>query len=153
MTRQVIQKVGTLWKMLCEQQSVYRTVMKREIPGGLRNLCGKGYMIASVCMKEILTMYNDIRYAAQEEELPLNPAPEEPASDLPEDCPGEKVTDYLRKRQADLIKRYLLIQDYFDRDEEYLRLLVDHIFVLRRLGGKLRKSRQSERRSEKYYVS
>jgi hypothetical protein len=152
MNVQGIRKVTTLWKMHFDQQSVYKAVMKKEVSGGMRSLCGKGYMIASVCMKEIALMYQDLKDMNRDGEFAGEPEPDHLIEDLPDDCSGPTMAGYLRKKQADLIRRYLHMRKEFSTDDEYFKVLSDHIFVLRQLGRKLRESCRHRDRLLSYRV-
>ncbi|ODS73442.1 MAG: hypothetical protein ABS46_20130 [Cytophagaceae bacterium SCN 52-12] len=140
MAKRVAQKMAELWQLHGNQMFVFKIAMREELPGDLRGLCGKGYLIASLCMKEIAAIYDQLKSPLDDRSLQV---PEGEITELAE-VPGlskgrsaELMIRYLRFKQCRLLKKYTRILGHFDKTEANLKVLRDHIFVLKRLAERL----------------
>ncbi len=140
MAKRVAQKVAELWRLHGNQMFVFKVAMREELPGDLRGLCGKGYLIASLCMKEIAAIYDQLKSPLEDGSLQV---PGEEITELPEvrELPrgtsAELMIRYLRFKQYRLLKKYTRILGHFEKTEANLKVLRDHIFVLKRLADRL----------------
>jgi hypothetical protein len=139
MSKRVSQRVAELWKLHRAQQSFYKVAMGEEIPGDLRSLCGKGYLITSVCMSEISEIYDQVKCPIGDRVLQpsIKNAPSNRLGQMPDGSAAERVIHYLRFRQGKVLRKYAKILSHFEVGEAYLKVLNDHMFVLNGLADKL----------------
>ncbi len=137
MAKRAAQKVAELWRLHRAQRFIFKTAMREELPGDLRDLCGKGYLIASLCMNEISAIYNHLKSPVEDDLLQF-PA-EEIAGlfEIPGKTSAEHLIRYLKDKQHKLLKKYTKLLEHFEETETN-RVLKDHIFVLERLTEKLK---------------
>lgn len=139
MKKGVSERVAELWKLHSAQQLFYKFAMREEIPRDLRSLCGKGYLISSVCMSEISEIYDQVR-------CPIGDCPLQfPESKVKPDkvrrtlysSVTEYVIGYFKFKQGEVLKKYAKILAHFEGGEVYIKVFSDHIGVLNGLTEKL----------------
>ncbi len=137
MAKRVTQKVAELWRLHGAQRFVFKIAMREEVPAEFRGLCGKGYLIASLCMNEISAIYDQLKSPMEDDSL-QNPTGEiTELLEFPKDTSSEYVIRYLKLKQHKLLKKYTKILTHFEKTETNLRVLRDHIFVLKRLTNEM----------------
>ncbi len=153
MARQVSERIAELWKLHSAQQLFYKMAMREDISGELRRLYGKGYLISSVCMKEISEMYDQLRCPVSDRMLRLRSADTFLLKllKLPEGRQTDHVIRYLRDAQARVLKKYEKVLAHFEKGEAGIRVLSDHIFVLSNLAEKLERIRRGEQTIQGVY--
>lgn len=137
MAKRVAQKVAELWRLHGAQMFVFKTAMREDLPGDLRGLCGKGYLIASLCMKEIASIYDQLKSPLEDGSLQVPAAEITELPGLPRGVSAEHVIRYLKVKQHRVLKKYTGILGHFEKTEANLNVLRDHIFVLKRLADRL----------------
>lgn len=137
MAKRVAEKVAELWRLHGAQKFVFKIAMREELPCDLRGLCGKGYLIASLCMNEISAIYDQLKSPVEDGSLQYPAEEITELLELPKGTSAEHVIRYLKLKQHKLLRKYTKILAHFEKTEANLKVLRDHIFVLKRLTSEM----------------
>lgn len=138
--RQAAEIVAELWRLHGAQMDVYQIAMREELPSELREVCAKGYLIASLCRNEISVIYNQVKSPLHDEALSNTSTR---LRSWTRTNPGAHLIALLQEKQKSLLRKYKTLLDYFESNEPSLKVLEEHIFLLKRLADRLVPNREA----------
>lgn len=132
--RQAAERIAELWRLHGAQMDVFKIAMREELPTEMRSICGKGYLIASICMNEISVIYNQLKCPLQDSALKASGTK---LLSWAKSNPSAQMITVLHEKQQKLLRKYQSLLNYFDLNEPHLKVLEEHIFLIQSLADKL----------------
>src|SRR5690606_31146084 len=121
--RQAAERIAELWRLHGGQMDAFKIAMRGELPTEMRRICGKGYLIASVCMTEPSVIYNQLKCRPQDSALKASGTK---VLSWARSNPSAQISTVLQEKQQKLLRKYQSLLNYFDLNEPHLKVLEEH---------------------------
>lgn len=137
MSNRVAQEVAEIWHLEKGQKVGFEAAMREELPCELREVCGKGCFILSLCMNEISSIYDHMKSPVDGVLVQPGAKYSVVSSNMDAATSPDEIMQLLHHNQFRLLDKYLTILKHFEGTGSYQAMLKDHIFILKRLAEKL----------------